>query len=1637
MSNKKGKLIILIIFVIVVVSSVMFMANDIFIDYMKIHRVLQSESYSYLPKNAQNYIKDVYNETNKIILTEKNKEKNTPYLNPKYVSYLELPAKERKKVALIPDIYVIDYQGERNEETSETFPSYYNLGSVNGKNYLSPMYHQGNLGLCWAFASIEQAESYVTLKKNESFNSLSDRFSVRQLDYATSYYGINNYSNEVASRYLTEGGNFHDATIMMSYGMTLIDDDKWKYNEYTYDMELADVLNFDNSKYELESAVVMPILSSSSTVTDRNSFNSVLKGAIKNYGGAYIGTYSPQSSCGFLNKDGNYAMVDADGCGDDEGHAMHLVGWDDNYQYSYCKLGKQHLSVNSKGTCDIGTLTNGTGAWILKNSWGENNPYKYVYLGYSSYGFDVGFTTSLVSMENRTWDNVYNKAIYDEEGYYFHYYKDEVNYYKEIDTPEKIEKVKFIATGDVGTYKLSVTTPSKSYSNVKTIIVKYPGIYTFDLSSNNIVLNDDEFTVSIIGENGAELYMDSLSVFTSNISSDVSIVTYDLYETDAEFNDAGDLEFLVYSDTKNIDSNETVEYSLYKDGIDYSDYIIDVKNNRVAINNVNATITLDGNMIFGNYILKTSYGNDAFESDVYLAVFSYDGSGTEEDPYLIYDEEQLRNVRYLPDSYFLLKNDITLTSDWISIGDDYSPFTGGFDGGNHTIRGLKQNNDSEDSYLGFFGLVEPRRTTTSAKTYIRNITFENVDISGSLVTAGLIGGIVMDQYEEYDAVYGPSMIDISGINFVGGKIKSSSGLGIIASLVHVGEYSYDNPTLNINNIFVSTVADGYNYSGLIGFASNEYMDNKLNINVSNIQSVGEIKYYPDGNEDRNAYTPGISAVIGNVSIDLKNYIFNNLIGDTEYMKYFVNNKPLYFVGYYDTQTYPKLSYNATNGYYISKYYSENNNFVSSLDVKNNKEYLNWTDFSKYWKVENGKIPVLKSIDYDYTSDFSDIYLEKGDVVSLFDSEINYGYVSYEVISNDNIVLIEDNLVDSISVTALKAGTVVVKMINHYDGNEKNINIVVNPVITYYKTDNSSEMYTQESIIGAVKLIPNEFTKEGYKFVGWNTEINGSGISYDDEEEINISGDLTLYAQWEKIKYNVSFDANGGEGSMGMQEFEYAVPLKLDYNKFTREGYMFKNWNTKSDGSGKIYNNEEEISITESLTLYAQWEKLEYRVGFDSNGGIGFMESQEFEYGVPLKLNNNEFTKEGYRFKNWNTHRDGSGISYDDGAEINIAEALVLYAQWEPLKYNVSFDSNGGAGSMSIQEFEHGIPEKINNNEFTKEGYRFKNWNTKIDGSGKTYNNGEEISVTNSLTLYAQWELLKYNVSFDSNGGAGSMSIQEFEHGIPEKINNNEFTKEGYRFKNWNTNIDGSGKTYSNGEEISVTNSLTLYAQWELLKYNVSFDPNGGAGSMGIQEFEHGVLEKINNNEFTKEGYVFMHWNTEKDDSGKIYSNGEEISVTTNLTLYAIWEEVHYMINSYVVDNDNKYIDLIEINTTKQEFQKNIVLGNGYSVVVETKEIDGIEMIYTGGKTRIYKGDILFAEYTNIIRGEITGDGIVNYMDYVYVYNHIYKTKHPDSNKILLTNEYMLAADADNDGVIGYLDYVEVYNKIKELKGVSN
>ena len=103
----------------------------------------------------------------------------------------------------------------------------------------------------------------------------------------------------------------------------------------------------------------------------------------------------------------------------------------------------------------------------------------------------------------------------------------------------------------------------------------------------------------------------------------------------------------------------------------------------------------------------------------------------------------------------------------------------------------------------------------------------------------------------------------------------------------------------------------------------------------------------------------------------------------------------------------------------------------------------------------------------------------------------------------------------------------------------------------------------------------------YTFTGWSPEV------------VVAEEDATYTAQYSasaRVFYTITFNANGGEGSMEPQRFEVGVDTALNTNAFTREGYKFIGWNTAADGSGATYADEGAIlELTGDMTLYAQWQ----------------------------------------------------------------------------------------------------------------------------------------------------------------------------------------------------------------------------------------------------------------------------------------------------------------------------------------------------------------------------------------------------------------------------------------------------------------
>ena len=182
------------------------------------------------------------------------------------------------------------------------------------------------------------------------------------------------------------------------------------------------------------------------------------------------------------------------------------------------------------------------------------------------------------------------------------------------------------------------------------------------------------------------------------------------------------------------------------------------------------------------------------------------------------------------------------------------------------------------------------------------------------------------------------------------------------------------------------------------------------------------------------------------------------------------------------------------------------------------------------------------------------------------------------------------------------------------------------------------------------------------------------------------------------------------------------------------------------------------------------------------------------------------------------------------AVVTLAGMLAISGCKKKETYTVTFNPNGGTGTMSAQTFTEGEAQALTRNAFTYDGYTFTGWNTVQGGSGASYSDQQTITATADMTLYAQWTSNGTNptpgptpsntvtVTFDANGGTGEMAPQTFTTGVAQALTANAFTKGNYPFNGWNTAADGSGTDYANMQEITVSANVTLYAQWSAYEY---------------------------------------------------------------------------------------------------------------------------------------------------------------------------------------------------------------------------
>ena len=954
-------------------------------------------------------------------------------LNHDWVEYMELSDEEKSLFEIVPEKFI--YQHKKNKisyfNLRNNYPNYYNLNDYGLSTFPEA---QGSLGLCWAFASLSSVETNmlkIGLTDINNYKNLSER----QLDYAlvnSSYIseGYNPYS--LSTRYYPGSGAYPNSSfVLMGTGVSPVTVEKFGEYDTSQDVKsLKDVFNLDDVEYVVDEYVNYGSIKDYSSADERKSWVNSIKNHVMNYGSVAITTIgtlaSYGGSCLYKDTSNNYLINVRGECNPldtNNIHAMAVIGWDDDYEYEYCRL-------DDETTSDLTNCTNivsGKGAFILKNSWGDIYPYPYF-----SYESNVDGAYGVTKVSKKDWDINYDFTKSSESSY--GYGLSTITYHKSSQISEKLEKISFYSNGrNLTSYDIYISSnDSNNYVKVDSIDTDNIGLYTIYI--DDIVLDSDVFKIKIESDNG---YVDQIYAFTSYIDKSDDIVIDTVIKSGLEYGKNID-EFSVYSVTRNVDSGGLIEYRLVDGNNNDISNLFSIKNNYSLNNEVIPKIEINGTFPIGDLIFQTIYNGVLYDSEMItinnIKNLWSGGSGTVDDPFLIDSAVDFVKIftgdDYLSAHYRLI-NDLdfseieTWNAGYIS---NYKSFRGSLDGNNHSISGLKG-----DSNLPFLFYSLDMAT-------IKNLIFENIsfDIEES-GWGNLVSMLAYDSYFENIVI--TKSVEIKG--------KASNAGGIVATAYNSKfknifnyadvstEYAFYGKAAGIVvEAYGCEIIESYNYGNIIAMESIvggivAYLDSDIVSSsvgkIENVYNVGKIK--------SNLYGGGIAGYA-------KNSIIKNV-----YNRISVGNNIGNIVGTVYNM-YIKDSYYLDMGDAIITDEENRSSLVNVIgktdsQLKDKGSYLNY-DFDNIWDM-NKSYPYLKNISYyylDYLIIDERIELEVGSTkkLEIFYEPINCNIRELEFKVEDNGIISID---DEENINALKEGNTTLN-INTLDGSgiTKKIDIMV-------------------------------------------------------------------------------------------------------------------------------------------------------------------------------------------------------------------------------------------------------------------------------------------------------------------------------------------------------------------------------------------------------------------------------------------------------------------------------------------------------------------------------------------------------------------------------------------------------------------
>lgn len=379
-----------------------------------------------------------------------------------------------------------------------------------------------------------------------------------------------------------------------------------------------------------------------------------------------------------------------------------------------------------------------------------------------------------------------------------------------------------------------------------------------------------------------------------------------------------------------------------------------------------------------------------------------------------------------------------------------------------------------------------------------------------------------------------------------------------------------------------------------------------------------------------------------------------------------------------------------------------------------------------------------------------------------------------------------------------------------------------------------------------------------------------------------------------------------DGSESAEQIHVTIGDEMpDLDEPSRIGYTFLGIFDEQVGGTQYYdasmNKVKNWDVEGNATLYVQWSANTYTIIFDKQGGILGTNSVEAIYDSLMPIAEPP-VRTGYTFDGYYDSVYGGEQYYNASMQgighWYIAENVTLYAHWLANTYSITFDKQDGTGGTDgvLATFDMAMP---NADAPLRDGYTFLGYFDDIN-DGTQYYDSSMHSVMNwnqpsDTTLYAQWAVNSYIVTFDKQGGIGGTDSVEaaFDMEMPKA---EAPVRTGYSFEGYFDSEDGGTQYYDSSMQ-SLVNwnkaaDSVLYAHWSANTYRVTLDLQGGTGgTSGVtatygQRMPSAIMPE-------KAGYDFNGFYTGLNGTGTQYYSGTMSSLRSwdiagDTTLYAYW-----------------------------------------------------------------------------------------------------------------------------------------------------